>query len=102
MNSLSGLERIENANTQIGDVGSVTCHQCHAMNFGGRRQNAVDYWQLASGVEPPPFIGNRAIDRQNAFAKGLIHCLKSGLNRFGLSVVLLADSLDAFADFADH
>ena len=70
---------------RFGHVGSVTCHQCHAMNFGGRRQNAVDYWQLASGVEPPPFIGNRAIDRQNAFAKGLIHCSKSGLNRFGLS-----------------
>ena len=28
--------------------------------------------QRTPGVEPPPFIGNGAIDRQNVFAKGLI------------------------------
>jgi hypothetical protein len=53
-------------NTQIGDVGGFACHQRHAMDFGGCRQQAVDNRQRAAGVEPPPFIGNRAIDRQNA------------------------------------
>jgi hypothetical protein len=60
--SLSGLERIENVNTQIG---GVACHQCQAVDFGGCQQ-AVDNRQRAISVEPPPFIGNRAIDRQNA------------------------------------
>ena len=32
------LERIENVDTQIGDVGGVACHQCHAMDFGGCRR----------------------------------------------------------------
>jgi hypothetical protein len=63
--SLSGLERIENVNTQIGDVGGVACHQCQAVDFGGCQQ-AVDNRQRAISVEPPPFIGDRAIDRQNA------------------------------------
>jgi len=59
---LSELEGIENVNTQIGDVGGVACHQCHAMDFGGCRQKAVDNRQRAAGVEPPPFIGNSTID----------------------------------------
>jgi hypothetical protein len=42
--SLSGLERIENMNTQIRDAGGIACHQCHAVDFGGCRQKAVDNW----------------------------------------------------------
>jgi hypothetical protein len=52
VNSLSELEGIENANAQIGDVGGITCHQCHAMVFGGRCQKAIDNRQRAPGVEP--------------------------------------------------
>ena len=36
--SSSELERIENANTQIGDVGGVACHQCRD-GFSRTRQN---------------------------------------------------------------
>ena len=72
------------------------------MGFGRCRQEAVNARQRASGVEPAPFIGNRAIDRQNAFAKGFIDGHKPIFNRVGLSVVLRSDSLDAFAYFADH
>ena len=54
--SSSELEGIENGNIQIGDVGGVPCHQCHAMDFGGCRQKAVDNRQRAAGVEPAPFI----------------------------------------------
>ena len=65
MKSSSELEGIENGNIQIGDVGGVACHQCHAMDFGGCRQKAVDNRQRAAGVEPP----NRVIDRQNVFGQ---------------------------------
>ena len=41
MKSSSELERIENVNIQIGDVGGVACHQRHAVDFGGCRQQAV-------------------------------------------------------------
>lgn len=42
------------------------------MGFGRCRQKAVNDRQRAAGVEPAQFIGNRAIDGQNAFAKGFI------------------------------
>jgi hypothetical protein len=100
--SSSELERIENMNIQIRHVGGVACHQCHAMDLGSCRQQAVDNRQWADRVEPSLFIGNRAIDRQNAFAKRLINGFEPILNRPGLSVVLWADSLDGFADFANH
>ena len=95
-------ERIENINTRIRDVGGIAGHQCHTVDLGGRRQQAVDNRQRAGGVEPSPFIGNRAIDRQNTFAKGLIDGFKPVLDRPGSSAVLRPDSLDTFADFADH
>ena len=81
MKSSSELEGIENGNIQVGDVGGVACHQCHAMDFGGCRQKAVDNRPRAAGVEPAP---NRVIDRQNVFAKGLIDGYKPVLNRVGL------------------
>ena len=40
--SSAELERIEDRNTQIADVGGVACHQCHTVDLGGRRQQAVD------------------------------------------------------------
>ena len=42
MKRLAGLERIENVNTQIGDVGGVARYQDHAVGLGGCRQQAVD------------------------------------------------------------
>jgi hypothetical protein len=72
------------------------------MDFSGRRQKAVDNRQRTAGAQPAPFIGNSAIDWQNAFTKGLINGYKPVLKRICLGGVLQSDSFDASADFADH
>jgi hypothetical protein len=73
-------------NIQIRDVGAVACHQYHAMDLGGRRQQVVDNRQRADRVDPPPFIGNGAIDRQDTFAKALIDGFNPVLDRFGSNI----------------
>jgi len=96
------FEWVENMHTEIADVDGIACYESHPMHLGGRREKTIDHRQRATGAQSPPFMGNRAIDRQNAFAKGPIDGYKPILKGSRLSGILQADYFHALSDFTDH
>ena len=77
------------------------CFSTNDKNTGGRRKKTIDNRQRATGAQPPPFMGNRAIDRQDAFAEGSIDGYKPILKGSRLSGILQADNFHALSDLTD-
>jgi hypothetical protein len=86
----------------MADVDGIACYESHPMQLGGGREKTIDYRQRATRAQSSPFMGNRAIDRQNAFTKRPIDGYKPIIKGSRLSVILQTDYFHALSDFTDH
>src|SRR3990167_7926554 len=99
---LSPPEWVQHLCAQARDACFVAGDQRQSMDPCRGREQAIDCRYRTSAAHAAPFVGDGAIDRENAPIERRVDRGEPGLEGLGLRRVTRAGEFDALADFAEH